>query len=39
MNLVGGDEHGEDAAVNDELHVVVFSFREYVGVNNFLQNH
>ena len=38
MNLVGRDDHGEDAAVNDELHVVSHSVREYVGVNNFLQN-
>ena len=38
MDLVSGDDHGEDTAIKHKLHAVVFSIRVQVCVNNFLQN-
>ena len=35
MELIGGDDHGQNTAVNDELHAVVFILRVQVHVDNF----
>ena len=38
MELVGGDDQGQDTAVNDELHAEFIIVRVKVGFNEFSQN-
>ena len=38
MELVGGDDQGQDTAVNDELHAEFIIIRVKVGFNEFSQN-
>ena len=38
MELVGGDDHGQNTAVNDEMHAVFFILRVHVHVDSFLEN-